>query len=325
VKAALERWLHRRWYGELPPGLGLRALAGLYRVLSSGGRPVPERLAVPVIVVGNFTAGGTGKTPLVIALARYFKAQGYQPAIVSRGHGRKSRRPIRVSADTDASECGDEPKLMFERTGLPVFVDGDRSAAARRAIADDCDLVISDDGLQHHGLARDLEIEVVDGERGYGNGLLIPAGPLRERPRPCDLRVVTGKGARPDDWSMQLRLGDAVPVHGELSSASLHARGLAEFAGSPVHAVAGIGNPGRFFEALRAFGLSVVEHAFEDHHVYVPGDFAGLDGHVLMTEKDAVKCRGLGLASAWAVPAEANLAPEFYAAVRARLERAHAG
>lgn len=320
MKASLERWLAQRWYGGVEPGLVLRALAGIYRMASTRSNASAQQLPVPVIVVGNFTAGGTGKTPLVIALARFFRAEGYRPAIVSRGHGRKSVQPLQVAADTDVSECGDEPKLMFERTGVPVFVDSDRLAAAKRAAAEHCDLVISDDGLQHHRLGRDVEIEVVDGMRGYGNGLLIPAGPLRERPRTCDLRVVTGQGARPGDWAMELRLADAVPINGQAG-----VRSLSGFSASPVHAVAGIGNPGRFFEALRSKGLILVEHAFADHHVFVAEDFAGLSGPVLMTEKDAVKCRGLGLDSAWAVPVEAEFPPGFYAAVRDRLERAHAG
>ena len=319
MKASVERWLVDRWYGPIAPGIGLRALAGVYRLLRSAeGTVQPEQVAAPVIVVGNFTAGGTGKTPLVIALAKYFAGRGFKPGIISRGHGRQSAQPLRVASGTPASECGDEPRLMFEKTGLPVLVDRDRAAAARAAIEAGCDLVIADDGLQHRRLARDIEIEVVDGQRRYGNGLLLPAGPLREAPRACDFRVVNGDAIEPGDWPMRLQLGDAVAL--DDSSAR---RGLRAFAALEAHAVAGIGNPARFFQALRAVGLRIVEHEFEDHHPYRFSDFSGMTGPILMTEKDAVKCRGLGLPDAWAVPVEAELSPGFFEAVEAKLRQRH--
>jgi tetraacyldisaccharide 4'-kinase len=320
VKSDLERWLARRWYGGVPPGLGLRALAGAFRVARGfRGESAPQRLPVPVLVAGNFTAGGTGKTPLVIALAKELAARGWRPGIVSRGHGRRSEQPVRVEDDTPVAESGDEPKLIRERTGLPVFVDRDRVAAARAAVAAGCDLVIADDGLQHRRLARDVEIEVIDGERGYGNGLLLPAGPLREAPRPTDFRVVNGDILRKGDFPMHLRLREAVSLADDAERRSLTA-----FAGAPVHAVAGIGNPERFFSALRATGLQVHEHPFADHHDYERADFRGIEGTVLMTEKDAVKCRGLGLRDAWSVPAEADLPVAFFDALAARLEQSHA-
>ena len=316
MKASVERWLTQRWYGDIAPGLGLRSLAGVYRLLREAQTPaVVERLPAPVLVIGNFTAGGTGKTPLAIALAQYFSTRGFRPGIVSRGHGRQSALPLRVSEQTPAELCGDEPKLMFERTGLPVLVDRDRVAAARAAIAVGCNLIIADDGLQHRRLGRDVEIEVIDGERRYGNGLLLPAGPLREAPRACDFRVVNGDAVHHDDWSMQLRLGDAVSV-GDAGSR----RALSQFASSPVHAVAGIGHPARFFQALRNVGLKPIEHEFEDHHRFRAEDFSGLTGPILMTEKDAVKCRGLGLDNAWAVPVEAELAPAFFVAIESKLK-----
>ena len=320
MKAELERWLARRWYGDVPPGLGLRALAGAFRVARGlRGAEVPQQLPVPVLVAGNFTAGGTGKTPLVIALAKELSARGWRPGVVSRGHGRHGEQPVRVGDETPVAEAGDEPKLIRERTGLPVFVDRDRVAAARAAIAAGCNLVIADDGLQHRRLARDLEIEVVDGERGYGNGLLLPAGPLREAPRPTDFRVVNGESLRDGDWPMHLRLREAVSLADDATR-----RSLASFAGAPVHAVAGIGNPQRFFAALRAVGLQLHEHAFPDHHDFERADFRGLEGTVLMTEKDAVKCRSLGLRDAWSVPAEAELPAAFFDALVARLERSDA-
>jgi tetraacyldisaccharide 4'-kinase len=325
VKSGLERWLARRWYGDVPPNIGLRALAGAFRVARGfRGEGAPQRLSVPVLVAGNFTAGGTGKTPLVIALAKELSARGWRPGIVSRGHGRRSEQPVRVEAETPVSESGDEPKLIRERTGLPVFVDRDRVAAGRAAIAAGCNLVIADDGLQHRRLARDLEIEVIDGERGYGNGLLLPAGPLREAPRPTDFRVVNvgeppGVVLREHDVPMLLRLREAVSLSDDSTR-----RSLASFASAPVHAVAGNGNPERFFSALRAAGLQVREHPFADHHDFERADFRGMQGTVLMTEKDAVKCRSLGLRDAWSVPAEAELPAGFFDALVARLEQGHA-
>lgn len=312
--SALERGLLQRWYGGTSPGFFLRLLSIVYRGLVAVrtgayalGLATSQRIGAPVVIVGNFTAGGTGKTPLIVALARHLQARGHRPGIVSRGHGRRSTAPVRVERDTSPALCGDEPRLVFERTGLPVFVDRDRVAAARRAVAAGCDLILADDGLQHLRLARDIEIEVIDGERRYGNGLLIPAGPLRERPRDTGLRVVNGGPARAGEWTMQLQSLEAV------SLATGERRPLAAFAGAPAHALAGIGNPARFFHALRGHGIDVVEHPFPDHHAYRPEDFAGMIGLVLMTEKDAVKCRGLGLDQAWFVPVEAILEAGFLA------------
>jgi tetraacyldisaccharide 4'-kinase len=316
VIARVEDWLQRRWYGGVTPGPGLRLLAAAYGLAlrARRQRSVPP-MSVPVIVIGNFTAGGTGKTPLVIAIAKELSKQGYRPGIVSRGYGRRSSRPVRIDPQTRVEECGDEPRLIFERTGLPVFVDSDRVAAAERAIAAGCDLVIADDGLQHRRLHRDIEIEVVDGERGYGNGRLLPAGPLRESPRPCDLRVVNGETTLANgDWNMRLVLGDAVSLEDPGQR-----RPLSEFLGRHVHAVAGIGNPERFFGALARAGLSVSRHPFPDHHQLQRADFPDSADAILMTEKDAVKCRELGLANAWAVPVAAHLPAEFFQALLSRL------
>jgi tetraacyldisaccharide 4'-kinase len=319
VSPRIEGWLQQRWYGGTPAGPGLRMLAGLYALAAKGKRSrSAQRLPVPVVVIGNFTVGGTGKTPLVIAIATGLAAQGYRPGIVSRGYGRKSKRPLRIEADTPVAECGDEPRLIFERTGLPVFVDADRVAASERAIAAGCNLIIADDGLQHRRLHRDVEIEVVDGERGYGNGLLLPAGPLRERPRRCDMRVVNGGGEVPaGDWQMRLNLGDAW----SLQDPAQH-RPVADFVGLPVHAVAGIGNPGRFFKALASAGLNMTPAPFPDHHKFLRSDFPDDTRCVLITEKDAVKCRRLGLANAWAVPVVAELPAEFFPSLLSRLRKA---
>lgn len=320
MKTVIERWLQQRWYGGHAPGFVLRLLAGLHLLgLKLRAAMLPRaawtqrRLSVPVIVIGNFTAGGTGKTPLVIALAEHLKIRGYRPGIVSRGYGRSSSKPLLVNATTAADECGDEPRLMFDRSGVPVFVDRDRLAAANALIATGCDLILADDGLQHRNLPRDIEIEVLDGERRYGNGLLIPAGPLREMPRAVDFRIVNGGESRTGEWRMQLPLADAVSLDGG------ERRTLDSFRETPVDAVAGIGNPTRFFAALRGCGLVLREHAFADHHRYAAEDFSGLPGPLLMTEKDAVKCRRLGLRDAWALPVQAQLPVDFLDCLDAKL------
>ena len=321
MSAKLEGWLHDRWYGGETPSLGLRALAGFYRVagaVASRG-VVPVRVSVPVLVVGNFTAGGTGKTPLVIALARYLVASDFAPAVLTRGYGRRNSNAVRMREDTPLADSGDEARLVFEQAGVPVFVDADRVAAARAAIAAGARLLLSDDGLQHRRLARDVEVEVVDGVRGYGNGLLLPAGPLRERPRTCDFRIINGAaaagGARDGDWTMELVAGYARSL-----AADRGERPLEAFRGSRVHAVAAIGNPGRFFAMLEQHGLDVQPHPFPDHYGFSASDFSGIAGTILMTSKDAVKCRSLGLVDAWEVPVQARLPAAFYDAVIRRLD-----
>ena len=323
---AFARWLQRRWYGDAAPGLGLRALAGVYRLGKAAREATmtPVRLPVPVVVVGNFTAGGAGKTPLVIEIARWLAARGRGPAVLSRGYGRVSREPLRVATDTPVADSGDEPRLVFERAGVPVFVDADRVAAGRAAIAAGARVLLCDDGLQHRRLARDVEVEVVDGARGYGNGLLLPAGPLREAPRPCTLRVVNGETragvGRAGDWAMRLVPGPVRPLDDALPP-----RALGDFAGTAVHAVAAIGHPARFFDMLAAHGLEVVPHAFPDHHAFVAADFAGIGRPLLLTAKDAVKCRGLGLADAWVADVEARLDPRFFDALAHALDAHDAG
>ncbi|WP_374602424.1 tetraacyldisaccharide 4'-kinase [Arenimonas sp.] len=322
MKAAFERWLLRRWYGGVAPGPVLGGLSRIYGAIvrrrqaayASGARPV-QQLPVPLLVIGNLVAGGAGKTPLAIGLARALARRGWKPGIASRGHGRRSRKPTWARPGSDPAECGDEPLLIARQTGLPVAVDLDRVAAARRLVEAGCDLVIADDGLQHLRLGRDVEIEVRDGERRLGNGWLLPAGPLREPAgRAVDFRVINGGEAAAGEWRMDLRLGDAQPLGpGE-------PRPLGLFAPGPVHAIAGIGNPARFFRALRQAGLDVIEHAFPDHHDYREDElgFSPVAPR-LMTEKDAVKCARFGLRDAWAVPAVAELPEAFIDAVDRRL------
>jgi tetraacyldisaccharide 4'-kinase len=294
-----------------------------------------RRVGAPVVVVGNLTAGGTGKTPLVVAVARRLAQDGWRPGIASRGYGRDdASRGLWVDADTDVRAGGDEPVMLARLAGVPVRVDGDRVAAARALVEAGCDVVLCDDGLQHYRLARDVEIEVVDAQRRYGNGRLLPAGPLREpvaRGDACDFRVVNlgaagdadadaGAGARAPGfghWPMRLRAGDARPLQGG------RPRPLSAFAGQRVHAVAGIGHPARFFDMLRGVGIAVVPHAFADHHAFGPEDFEfGSRLPVLMTEKDAVKCAPLAGDDAWSVPVEAELPEAFWVALLERIATA---
>ncbi|GAB2501907.1 tetraacyldisaccharide 4'-kinase [Arenimonas alkanexedens] len=322
MKAALARWLLRRWYGGVAPGPFLGALSGLYRGLVAArtalyrrGLLRTHRIGVPVLVVGNLVAGGSGKTPLTIALARGLAERGWRPGIVSRGYGRRSREPVAVTPDMSADICGDEPLLIARETGLPVFVDRDRVAAAHRLVAAGCNLILADDGLQHLRLGRDIEIEVVDGQRRHGNGCLIPAGPLREPAgRRVDHRVVNGGRVLAGEWPMRMVLADAQPLAGG------PARPLADFAGQLFHAVAGIGHPGRFFDSLRACGLNPLEHPFPDHHAFTAADFAFQPpAPVLMTDKDAVKCGALGLEDAYAVPARAELPEPLFTVLQQQL------
>ena len=322
------------WHDGSTPPLHARLLAVLYGNLTALRRNAYRRgwlrrlkAGAPVVVVGNITAGGTGKTPLVIALVARLRAQGWTPGIASRGHGREDEATPRwVDADSAASQVGDEPLLIARVTGAKVRVDRDRVAAAKALVAAGCDIVVCDDGLQHYRLARDIEIEVQDARRRYGNGRLLPAGPLREpveRAADCDFRVLNlGVAGEADaqrdsgfgEWPMRLQVGAAQSLHGG------RAQPLSAFAGQRVHAVAGIGDPERFFSMLRDAGIAVVPHAFPDHHAYVAADFEfGSRLPVLMTVKDAVKCADLVDAQAFMVPVDAVLPEAFWVGLLERL------
>ena len=314
------------WYGDTPPPLSWRLVELLYAGITSLRRRLyrtgtlrSHRIARPVVVVGNLTAGGTGKTPLTIALIDALRARGLAAGVVSRGYGGSERGPLMVDADSDAARVGDEPLLINRRTRAPVAIGRDRVAAANLLLESAAvDVVIADDGLQHYRLRRDVEICVVDGARRFGNARLLPAGPLREplaRLADVDFVVVNGGEAQGDEIPMRLANDGAYRVGDPQSRTD-----LAAFAGRRVHAVAGIGNPARFFDGLRARGIDVVEHAFADHHAYVASDLAfGDDAPVLMTEKDAVKCRAFAMASWWALPVAASLPDAFCDALAARV------
>jgi tetraacyldisaccharide 4'-kinase len=301
------------WYGSHPLSILLLPLSGVFGLLVSLRRFAYEtgmlrrhKLPVPVIVIGNITVGGTGKTPLVIWLVESLRGAGYRPGVVSRGYGGDTARmPQLVTADSDPVAVGDEPVLIAQRAACPVAVAPRRVMAARALIADhDCNVIVSDDGLQHYALERDMEIAVIDGERRLGNGHYLPAGPLREqatRLRRVDIMVVNGK-ALPGECRMQL-VGTTTQ-----SLVDAHVkRDLGEWRDARVHAVAGIGNPARFFDQLRGQGLKVVEHPFPDHHRFRAADLRfGDDLPVVMTEKDAVKCRAFAAPNHWYVPVSAR-------------------
>lgn len=279
------------------------------------------RFPVPVIVVGNITVGGTGKTPLVIWLATFLTSRGFRPGIVSRGYGGQSQRtPCVVTPASHPEEVGDEAVLLALRSNVPVVVCVDRAAAVQALIADNhCDIVITDDGLQHYRLERDIEIAVVDAERGLGNRCLLPAGPLRETPsrlKEVDRVIYQGDGL-PHRVSMQL-FGQTLVA---LSDNSMR-KPLSDFKGMTVHAVAGIGHPARFFAVLRHAGIFVIEHAFADHHRYRAKDFNFNDAlPIIMTEKDAVKCLAFADKRFWHLPVDAVIDERFGVELLATLQR----
>lgn len=253
---------------------------------------LPRRqIPVPVIVVGNITVGGTGKTPVVIWLARFLAASGYCPGIVSRGYrGKSSHYPLVVNADVSPFEAGDEPVLLARHGACPVIVDPERVRAAQLLVDQyQCTVIIADDGMQHYALARDIEIAVIDGCRRFGNGRCLPAGPLREpvsRLEEVDITITNGT---PEHDELSVTLAPTGFIN--LGNANRRVDG-SFFHGDPVHAVAGIGNPDRFFDLLEKAGIDVRRHAFDDHHAFVPKDLTFADDkNIIMTEKDAVKCQ----------------------------------
>jgi tetraacyldisaccharide 4'-kinase len=363
------------WYrpGLTPLTALLAPLAALFAPIAAAraalfraGVLSAQRLPVPVVVIGNITAGGSGKTPLTIALARSLAAAGFTPGVVSRGYGRSaaSATPMLVEPDSSPEATGDEP-LLIARAGFPVAVAADRVAAATALVAarPRCDVILADDGLQHYRLARDVEIAVVDARRGFGNGWRLPAGPLREPPSRlarCDAVVAlvradaagepTGRAAGARDtagapglelppslagaFPMMLTGSTFLPVRptaaaaggaGRAQGPEGNASGAAapsRFRGPGVHAVAGIGDPARFFATLAALGIDAEPHAFPDHHAFRPADldFAGATA-ILMTAKDAVKCERFAGPAMWYLPIEATIDPALTALVVAKLRR----
>jgi tetraacyldisaccharide 4'-kinase len=331
-KASRKMKYDKLWYGKSPGAIVLLPLSWLFRIIVLFRRLAYKtgifkihRLPVPVIVVGNITVGGTGKTPLVIYLANYLKEQGYKPGIISRGYGGQARTwPQQVRLDGDPTIVGDEAIMIARRSNCPMAVSPKRADAGKALLEhNDCDIIVSDDGMQHYALGRDIEIAVIDGVRRFGNKQCLPAGPLREpisRLNSVDLKVVNGL-AGSGEWAMRLS-GDICD--------NLHDPGktmmLKQLWGKQVHAVAGVGNPRRFFDKLSQQGIKVIEHPFPDHHAYVPEDISFDDEiPVLMTEKDAVKCKRFATSNHWYLPVSAVFDDSFNRQLNSLLKKVRNG
>ena len=306
--------LQWHWYRITPLHLLLFPLSLLFRLIVAIRRQLFRlgilssiRLPVPVIIVGNITVGGTGKTPLTLWLAEQLLANGWHPGIISRGFGGSGSKAQEVSHNSDPATVGDEPVLMAQRKLCPVWIGRERPAAARALLAahPECDIIISDDGLQHYRLQRDVEIAVVDGVRRFGNGLLLPAGPLREavsRLREVDAVVVNGGMAAAGEYLMQLEGMNFYNLLNPEITATAD-----DFKDQCVHAIAGIGHPERFFRHLHKLGLSPQTHPYPDHHRYCAADLAYADANaLLMTEKDAVKCSAFADEKCWVLRVDAH-------------------
>lgn len=318
----MDVWLQSVWYGRSawawllwPLSLIFALLSGIRRIAFRIGIARSIRVSQPVIVVGNITVGGTGKTPLVIWLAQQLTRRGYRPAVITRGYGGASRSwPVEVTAESDPAQVGDEAVLIARRSGVPVVAGPDRVASARQATARGANVIISDDGLQHYRLARNFEIAVVDGTRSVGNGLLLPAGPLRESRARLDSVDAVAVTVRLDQSSLDPELVRHKPIIVQRVIREAHSlrkaeiRPLSSFVARPVHAIAGIGHPETFFAALRAYGLDVDSRPLRDHASLTKADLTFSDNApVFMTEKDAVKCRALADERCWAVPLQVEV------------------
>lgn len=304
----VEAWYRGAWWLWLlrPLELLFRALVAVRRGLYIRGLLRVYRAPVPVIVIGNITVGGTGKTPVVIALVEALQGRGLRVGVVSRGYGASDLgRPHQVSAASTPAQCGDETLMIQRRTGCPCVVAPDRPGAVKALVAaTEVDLIVSDDGLQHYAMARDLEVALLDAGRGTGNGFCLPAGPLREpvsRLQTVDFVLYRGSKdplcgvSYQADYLVNLVSGEQRPV-------------CPDSIGRDVHAVAGIGQPAQFFDTLEDLGFNIQRHPFADHQIYQREDFAGLAGKpILMTEKDAVKCADIAGDNAWYLVIDAPL------------------
>lgn len=323
MSAIVRAWYQRYSWSVLlwPLSLVYRVIVSMRRWAFQSGLLNCHKLPVPVIVVGNITVGGTGKTPLVIFLLQWLKGQGYKPGVISRGYkGQASSWPQRVEASSDPTLVGDEPVLIAQQSHCPVVVGPNRVEAGQLLLADfDCDIIIADDGLQHYRLARDIEIAVIDGERQLGNRLCLPAGPLREsvaRLQSVDLVISNGAASRYASYCMQAQLNPPVNLVDRDVACDWSA-----LRRSPVHAVCAIGHPERFFQQLRALGLRIIPHAFPDHHIYTADDFSALSGPVIMTEKDAIKCRSFVQTDFWSVGLSLAVDHNFLTRLRAQISQ----
>ncbi len=287
-----------------------------------------DSLPVPVVVIGNITAGGTGKSPLTDWLVAELQTAGWRPVVISRGYGGKSSQyPLLVEPGTDPATAGDEPVMLARSTGCPVVVDPQRKRGAIWALDQKLgNILVCDDGLQHYPLPRDIELAVFDGVRGIGNGAIIPVGPLREpvsRLSSVDYVIINGGKTNPGESMDNFRGIEHPEIHAmALEPSSLvhvntgKTRPLSDLHGQPVRAVAGIGNPERFFDTLKGLGALVQEAPFPDHYKFKASDLkTDGDKWLLMTSKDAVKCQKIAPDNAWALSVRARLSPKFAAQI----------
>ena len=318
VSRTNDNWLQETWYGRSSLYWLLLPLTAVFALVTTVRRWLYRRkiltvhsAGIPVVVVGNINAGGTGKTPVTLWIAKALRHKGYSPGIVSRGYGGDvGPVPVEVTADSDPSVVGDEALVLAAQSGCTMIVHPDRVAAAREAVRLGADIIVSDDGLQHYRLGRDVELVVVDGERGFGNGSMLPAGPLREslsRLGSVDAVLLNGRDAETDFPA----LGQSGAVRFRLRATAVarlddsDVRHIDDFAKQAVHAVAGIGHPERFFSMLESRGIEVIRHPLPDHAAISADDVRFDDElEVLMTQKDAVKCKGFDSARLWYVPVE---------------------
>jgi len=306
----------------LPLSWLFRLLVWLRRQAYFTGLRRSQKLPVPVIIIGNISVGGTGKTPLTIWLVNRLQQAGFRPGIVSRGYrGRARHWPQQVRADSDPVMVGEEAILLAQRCQCPVAVDPQRVVAAGALLKyNDCDVIVADDGLQHYALARDIEIVVIDGVRRFGNGRCLPAGPLREpvsRLQGVDFIIVNSGVTLAREYRMNLRAVNIYRVNNPDQCAVVE-----NLRAGPVHAVAGIGNPQRFFEQLQGMGFDIIKHAFPDHHEFTETELEFADEHaIIMTEKDAVKCRRFANDRCWTLAVEADVDPQLETHLLSRLKK----
>lgn len=318
MKQLMAKFLNEVWYKDHFVGTWLMPFSFIFTDIAKfrrwlykkGFKPV-EKLPVPVIIVGNITLGGTGKTPLVIHLVEQLKAAGYKPGVISRGYGGQAENwPLRVTSESDVGQVGDEPVLIAQLAACPVAVSPVRADAARLILEDNaCDVIISDDGLQHYALHRDIEIIVIDGQRRFGNNFCLPSGPLREpQERTREVDFVICNGGEPEENEILMQLEGSYAVNMQTQERKL----LIEFRDNNYHAMAGIGNPQRFFDLLAKQGVVCKGHSYPDHCVYTEKDirFKGAQA-IFMTEKDAVKCQPIASELHWFVPVQARCADGF--------------
>ena len=320
MKKLLAKWLTDFWYQDMyltawfmPISMIYVDIIRLRRFLYRIGLFKKYRLPVPVVIVGNITVGGTGKTPLVIALVERLIEQGYQPGVISRGYSGQENVNVQiVTQDSDPALVGDEPLLLAKHCACPVAIGVNRVAAAKLILANyPCNVILSDDGLQHYALQRDLEIVVIDGQRRFGNGYCLPVGPLREPPErlnQVDMVVVNGGNDLEANQFAMICIGDDL-----INLQKGERKALSSFRNQACHALAAIGNPNRFFKQLESEGLQLTKHALPDHAALTEQDLLFADQKpVIMTEKDAVKCKGFAKAHYWYLPIKAALPETFY-------------